>query len=557
MPQAMDAYNRWLAYAHLDEQTRAELEAIRNNPQEIADRFWRGLSFGTGGLRGIMGAGTNRVNAYTVAKVTRGFAKYLNSISELPSCAIGYDSRNGSRAFAQLAAAVLAEKGVRVHLFEELVPTPMLSFAVRYLRCDGGVMITASHNPSDYNGYKVYDRTGCQVSDAVANEIADHIARQSDLVMRLPDFAEYQHKGHIRAIGRDVGDAFQEAVLQHSLLMPPAPLHVVYTPLHGAGNRPVRRMLGSLPNIRVSVVPQQENPDGDFPTAPKPNPENPQAMALAVQLMEELEADICLATDPDCDRLGVGVRTREGSVLLTGNQVGVLLFHFICEGRTVREDMPQGPVAIRSIVTTPMADVIAQHYGVQMVRVLTGFKYIGDKINRLAREGMADRFLFAFEESIGYLIGTYARDKDAVGAAMMVCEMASYYRSLGMDLVAAYQALEERWGIYLSALESIRFEGAQGAADLKRVMEALRQQEQIIGLDIVERVDYLTGETDLPPSDVLTFRLAGGRHLAVRPSGTEPLLKLYLTLQGKESEQAQADMDAFRHAVRAMIDSLV
>lgn len=557
MPQALEAYNRWLNYPQLDEGMRAELEAIRDQPEEIADRFWRGLGFGTGGLRGIMGAGTNRMNMYTVAKVTRGFAKYLSSISDLPSCAIGYDSRNQSAAFARLAAAVLADKGVRVHLFDELVPVPMLSFAVRYLHCDGGVMITASHNPCEYNGYKVYDRTGCQVSDAVAGEIAGHIARQSDLVMRLPEYEQYSRKGQIRTIDRDVGDAFQEAVLHHSLLMPPAPLHVVYTPLHGAGNRTVRRVLGSLPNIRVSVVPQQEAPDGNFPTAPQPNPENPQAMALAMQLMEELEADICLATDPDCDRLGVGVRTKEGSVLLTGNQVGVLLLHFICEGRTAREDMPQNPIAIRSIVTTPMADAVAQHFGVQMVSVLTGFKYMGDRINRLEREGAADRFLLAFEESIGFLVGPYIRDKDAVGAAMLVCEMASYYRSLGMDLLAAYQALEQRFGIYLSQMEAIRLEGPQGAADLARVMDALRQQGQIAGMGIVQRTDYLADETGLPPSDVLAFELAGGWHLTVRPSGTEPLLKLYFTLKGTEAEQAQADMEAFRSDVRAMIDSLL
>ena len=321
--------------------------------------------------------------------------------------------------------------------------------------------------------------------------------------------------------------------------------------------RGVRRVLGSLPNIRVSVVPQQEAPDGNFPTAPQPNPENPQAMALAMQLMEELEADICLATDPDCDRLGVGVRTKEGSVLLTGNQVGVLLLHFICEGRTAREDMPQNPIAIRSIVTTPMADAVAQHFGVQMVSVLTGFKYMGDRINRLEREGAADRFLLAFEESIGFLVGPYIRDKDAVGAAMLVCEMASYYRSLGMDLLAAYQALEQRFGIYLSQMEAIRLEGPQGAADLARVMDALRQQGQIAGMEVVQRTDYLADETGLPPSDVLAFQLAGGWHLTVRPSGTEPLLKLYFTLKGTEAEQAQADMEAFRSDVRAMIDSIL
>ena len=332
MPTPMEAYEKWLNYPHLAPELKEELEAVRGQDDEIGDRFWRDLGFGTGGLRGKIGAGTNRMNIYTVAKAARGIARYLTRASELASCAIGYDSRRFSREYAGLMAAVMAELGVRVHLFEELVPTPILSFAVRYLRCDGGIMITASHNPREYNGIKVYDRTGCQLNDDAAMDVAASIGRHQDLVARLPDCGEYVDKGMVRPIGRDVRDTFHEAVLERSIELPPEELHVVYSPLNGTGNRPVRRMLASLPKLRVSVVAQQENPDGEFPTTPRPNPELPEAMELCVQLTEELRADICIATDPDCDRVGVGVRTAEGVKLLNGNQVGALLFHFICEG---------------------------------------------------------------------------------------------------------------------------------------------------------------------------------------------------------------------------------
>lgn len=550
MSNPLESYEKWLRYPQLDETLRQELSQLAGQEDEIADRFWKDLSFGTGGLRGKIGAGTNRMNLYTVSKAARGIARHLLRQSELASCAIGYDSRRGSRTFARLMAAVMAELGVRVHLFDELVPTPILSFAVRYLRCDGGIMITASHNPREYNGIKVYDRSGCQLNDDAAREVAAGIARHQDLVTRLPDYAEFAEKGMIRPIGRDVYDAFHEAVLERSIELPPEELHVVYSPLNGTGNRPVRRMLASLPNIRVSVVPQQENPDGEFPTTPRPNPELPEAMTLSLALTEELGADICIATDPDCDRVGVGVRAEQGVKLLSGNQVGALMFHFICEGLRAKENLPEQPAAATTLVSTPMADEIAADYGVKLYKVLTGFKYIGDIINRLERDGGADRFIFAFEESIGYLIGPYIREKDGVGAAMMVCEMASYYKRQGMTLIDAYQELEARYGVFISRLETLRYEGRKGEELMREKMDALRQMSEIAGLRVLEKTDYLHDETGLPKSNVLRFVLEGGRQAVYRPSGTEPLLKLYLTVRCTSREEGEKDMQTF--AARAL-----
>lgn len=543
MSKPMEAYEKWLNYPHLLPELRDELLAVEGRADEIGDRFWRDLGFGTGGLRGKLGAGTNRMNIYTVSKAARGIARHLTRLSDLASCAIGYDSRHGSLEFARLTAAVMAELGVRVHLFEELVPTPILSFAVRYLRCDGGIMITASHNPREYNGIKVYDRSGCQLGDEAAAEVAAGISRHQDLVSRLPDYGEYAQKGMILPIGRDVRDAFHEAVLARSIEMPPEELHVVYSPLNGTGNRPVRRILSSLPKLRVSVVPQQENPDGDFPTTPQPNPELPEAMALSIALTEELGADICIATDPDCDRVGVGVRTDEGVRLLSGNQVGALLFHFICEGLRADERLPEQPVAVTTLVSTPMGDEIARDYGVKLYKVLTGFKYIGDIINRLERAGGADRFIFAFEESIGYLIGPYIREKDGVGAAMMICEMASFYKRQGMSLLDAYASLENRYGCFISRLAALRYEGQEGDARMRDVMDQLRQAQDIAGLKILEKTDYLSDDTGLPRSNVLRFALEGGRQLIFRPSGTEPLLKIYLTLRCDNRDEGEKEME--------------
>lgn len=548
MSKPMEAYEKWLNYPQLDAGMRSELEAVAGQEEEIGDRFWRDLGFGTGGLRGKIGAGTNRMNIYTVAKAARGIARHLTRSSELAGCAIGYDSRRMSREFAELMAAVMAELGVRVHLFEELAPTPILSFAVRYLRCEGGIMITASHNPREYNGIKVYDRSGCQLGDEPAAEVAALIGRHQDLVSRLPEYDEYLQKGLIRPIERNVFDAFHEAVRARSIELPPRELHVVYSPLNGTGNRPVRRILAALPNLRVSVVPEQEMPDGEFPTTPRPNPELPEAMALSAALTEELGADICIATDPDCDRVGVGVRTDEGVKLLSGNQVGALLLQFICEGLKADDRLPEQPVAVTTLVSTPMADEIARDYGVKLYKVLTGFKYIGDIINRLERDGGADRFIFAFEESIGYLIGPYVREKDAVGASMLICEMAARYKRQGMTLADAYAALEARYGCFLSELETLTYEGQKGAELMQEKMDSLRGAKTIGGLAIKEKTDYLTDDTGLPRSNVLRFVLEGGKQVIYRPSGTEPLLKLYLTLRSDSREAGEKEMEKLREA---------
>ena len=555
MNSIRSAYQRWLDHPGMPEDLKQELLHMRDDPGLQEDCFYRSLSFGTGGLRGTMGAGSNRMNDYTVLRATRGLAKWLHAQGDLPSCAIGFDNRHQSRRFAQLVAAALADSGVRVHLFEELCPTPMLSFAVRYLRCDGGVMITASHNPKEYNGYKVYDATGCQILDEAAEEIKALMEAEEELVPAFPAYDDQLHKGFIRPIGRDVQDAYHAAVLGLSVMTPSTPLDVVYTPLHGAGLRAVRRVLGDLPNIRLTVVPEQEHPDGSFPTVPKPNPEDPAAMALASELMLKEGADICLATDPDCDRLGVGVRLKDGHRFLSGNEIGVLMLHFICEARTLKGTMPECPTAVKTIVTTPMADAIAQQYQVKLIQVLTGFKYIGNTINRLARDGQEQRYILGFEESYGYLSGTHVRDKDAVNAALLVCEMASYYKGVGSNLWEAYEALCERYGRFNTALETLQFEGAQGAHRLQRVMASLREAPLVAGLPIAQRTDYLHDDTGLPPSDVLVFQLEGDRTLVVRPSGTEPLLKLYLSLKAGEGEEADA-MAAFRQAARQMVEEI-
>lgn len=556
MRNTQELYRRWMDFESMQGELKADLEAIADDQEQINDRFYRSLSFGTGGLRGKMGAGTNRMNVFTVAKASRGLAKYLAALSDLPGCVIAYDSRNNSALFARITAAALAQGGVRVHLFAQLAPTPMCSFAVRYFKCEVGVVITASHNPAEYNGYKVYDKHGGQITDEAAAKLSGLIAQQKDLVGVFPDYDALARKGMIRLIERDVWDAYQEAVLALSIQAPTFPLHVVYSPLHGTGNRPVRQMLSNLPMVQVSVVPQQEMPDGNFPTCRKPNPENPQAMALAARLMEDIEADICLATDPDCDRLGVGVRTRDGTRFLSGNEVGVLLLHFICEGRLAKGTMPDNAVLIKTIVTAPMAQAIARNYNVQVINVLTGFKYIGEAMNRLKREGQLERFIFAFEESLGYLSGTHVREKDAVNAALLVCEMAAHYASQRMTLVDAYRALETRFGVYLSGLCTFVFEGQEGAKTMARVMAGLRRAGSVAGYEVLSRVDYLVDTTGLPASDVLAFTLAGERQLIARPSGTEPILKLYLSVQQGEGEDGARKLEALDQAARQMITAM-
>lgn len=545
----MQAWRRWLEHPGMPEELMQQLQLIKDDEQAIRDHFFGGLAFGTGGLCGRMGAGSNRINDYTVNRVSRGLAAYLLKQGDMPSCVIGFDSRLNSQHYAQLAAAALAERGVRVHLFEELVPAPMVSFAVRYLRCDAGVVITAGHSPSDYNGYKVYDATGCQLLHEAARQVSASIETELELCTRFPDLEQLTRKGFVRPVAWEVRDAYSDAVLKLSILTPPAVLKVVYSPLHGAGMRTIRKVLGAMPNVELSVVATQEQPDGTFPTVEQPNPTDPVALELAAQQMLEEEADICLATDPDCGRLGVGVRLKDAVHFLSGNELAALLTHFICEGLTNQEQMPPCATAVKTIGISPMVDVIAKHYDVRTAQVLTDFKYIGETINRLNRDGVVQRFVLGIEEGNGYLSGSHVRDRDGVNAAMLVCEMASYYKSVNSNLLDAYQALRRRFGCFKTAVEKLQLEGEQGAARMGRIMAALRGADAIGEWTVEERVDFLKDNTGLPASDVLALTLEGNRQLVARPSDTEPTLQLRLTVGCPDAQEAQAQLALLQAAV--------
>ncbi len=544
-------YREWLGHPGLPEDLKRELEAIRGRPEEIRERFGGDLAFGTGGLRGVMGAGPSRMNVLTVARASAGLAEYLKRRNARPSCAIAFDTRLNSALFARIAAAALADRGVRVHLFVEPVPTPTLSFTVRELQCDAGVVITASHNPAQYNGYKVYGPDGCQIGPETAAKLAALISREPAPAPLPP--AAPEEGGEILRIGAELMEAYEEAVLRQSVLKPAQPLHVVYSPLNGTGAGPVVRVLGRLPGIRVTVVSEQAAPDGRFPTCPKPNPEHPEAMALAARLAVDTGADLCLATDPDCDRVGVGVNAAGGVRFLSGNDVGVLLLHFICACRTAQGRMPARPVAVKTIVTAPMAEAVAAEYSVELRDTLTGFKYIGEQIGLLEKEGGTDRFLFGFEESAGYLAGTYVRDKDAVCASMLLCEMASHYLSRGMTLLDALSELRAKYGCWLSRLLSFPFEGADGSERMRRVMAELRASPALGGFGAPRVTDYLEAGTGLPVSDVLSLDFGQSGRVVARPSGTEPLLKAYLSASAATEAEALLRLDALEEAVRGAV----
>ncbi len=522
----------------------AELqEMLRNmSEDELGDSFYRDLAFGTGGLRGVLGPGTNRMNVYTVARATRGLGHYLLKNSSAPSCAISCDSRIHSRDFAELAAATLAEMGVRVYLYRTLMPTPMLSFAVRDLNCTAGVMITASHNPAKFNGYKVYGADGCQITLEAAEEILGYIQKEETLVDTLPDFNAALEKGTVSYITDETIERYYACIDRLRITRCTYPLKVVYSPLNGTGNVPVREMLRRLGNIQVSVVPEQEMPDGNFPTAPYPNPEIREAMKLAIEQTVREKADMCFATDPDCDRLGAGVRRGDEVTLISGNDMGILLLDYICSHRPAGGD----PVAVKTIVTTEMAVPVCARYGVELRNVLTGFKFIGEQIGMLEKQGRRDRYIFGFEESYGYLSGTDVRDKDAVNAAVLVCEMAAYYKSQGKDLLARLDELREEYGFYAQRLLTFQYEGEKGAEQMAGIMTGLRAPAEDFdeaAWQGFSRVDYLKDDTGLPSSDVLSFTLKDGRKIIVRPSGTEPKLKAYLFASGKNQQAAEAALD--------------
>lgn len=543
----LTVYQRWREQVR-DPELSAELSAIVGDEAEIEDRFYRELEFGTGGLRGILGAGSNRMNLYTVAKATQGYSSYLRKNVQNPSVAIAYDSRIHSDLFARTAAEVFAANSIQVYIYPKLMPTPALSFAVRDLNCGGGVVITASHNPARYNGYKVYGPDGCQITTQAAKAIQEEIDRVDPFEdVRWTDFEEQLARGSISYIGAETVSRYLQAVGTASVLPPEAPrdVAIVYTPLNGTGISCVPRCLEEHGFTNITIPEEQKNPDGNFPTCPYPNPEIREALTVGLDWAEQTRSDLLLATDPDCDRVGAAVRTADGYVLISGNEMGVLLLDFICKMRRKNGTMPQNPVAVKTIVTTPMAARVAEHYGVELIDVLTGFKFIGEQIGLLEQRGEENRYIFGFEESYGYLSGSFVRDKDAVNASLLICEMFAWYQNQGKSLVDVLNKLYQTYGYFESRLLSFNFEGSSGFARMQSRMDSLRNVPpgEIAGFPVENRVDYLTEGIGLPKSNVLRHFLAGGLEATVRPSGTEPKLKVYLTAVGKDRAESRGIAD--------------
>ncbi len=558
--ESIELYNLWCEKAVDDPDLRSELLSVSGDEDAINDRFYRDLEFGTGGLRGVIGAGTYRLNVYTIRRATQGLADYVKESFEKGSVAIAYDSRIKSDVFAKQAASVLAANGIKVYIYSELMPTPMLSWAVRYFKCSAGIVVTASHNPAKYNGYKVYGEDGCQITLDVANTVIgkiNNVPMFGEYSAKKTDFDEAVKSGMIEYIGQEVIDAYLDEVSKHGVhteLVASSGLKVVYTPLNGTGNKPVRAILKKIGISEVTVVPEQENPDGNFPTCPFPNPEIKEALAKGLELCKTVKPDLLLATDPDCDRVGIAVPDKDGNyVLFTGNEVGALLLQYICSERTKLGTMPEKPVAVKTIVTTDIVRKICEEYGVELREVLTGFKFIGEQIGFLEKDGEADRYIFGFEESYGYLAGSYVRDKDAVVASMLICEMAAFYRTNGISLLEARENMYKKYGNYVHTQKSFQCEGASGMERMKEIMADLRTNspKEIGGLKVLSVADYVASEkTDLatgekasitlPKSDVLSFFLENDASVIIRPSGTEPKIKAYYTTIGATREEASA-----------------
>ena len=544
----LEKKNNWLNCPAMTTELVNELTGM--DDEALHDSFYRNLTFGTGGLRGVLGAGTNRMNLFTVAKATRGLAGYLKEAFENPSCAVSFDSRIHSEDFARLTAAVLAEEGVSVWIYPQLQPTPMLSFAVRHLHTDAGIMITASHNPAKYNGYKVYGADGCQITLEAAERTQHHIDAQPDLSDMLPDFEQYLSEGRIRYITEETIEAYYQAIGRLSVKPVTEPLHLVYSPLNGTGNVPVREIMKRMKNIQVEIVTEQEKPDGRFPTCPYPNPEIREAMELTIRKTIETGADFCFATDPDCDRMGAGVRNGNEVQLISGNDMGILMLDFLCRNKKANNPLP--PVVVKTIVTTEMAAALCGRHGIELRNVLTGFKFIGEQIGLLEKENAADRFLFGFEESYGYLSGTDVRDKDAVNAALLLCEMASDLKAQGKTMLDRLQELRSEYGFFAQRLKTFEYEGEDGAKHMAAIMKALRQPMGSFEqgrLQEAGRTDYLLDDTGLPKSDVIEFRMRNGDKIVVRPSGTEPKLKAYLFARGENQANAEKALDGLEEMV--------
>lgn len=556
MADIQKMYELWLDKAVADPDLKTELESVSGDEEGKNDRFYRDLEFGTGGLRGVIGAGTNRMNVYTVKKATQGLAEYILENGVEKSVAIAYDSRNKSDYFAKSAAEVLAANGIKVHIYKELMPTPMLSWAVRRLKCGAGIVVTASHNPAKYNGYKVYGSDGCQLTLEAADIVLSKI-NKIDIFggVKSVDFDKAVADGSVSYIEDSVIDEYIAKVREQSLhsdLVPTSNLKVVYTPLNGTGNKPVRRILKEIGVKDVVVVPEQENPDGNFPTCPFPNPEIREALQCGLNLCEKEKPDLLLATDPDCDRVGIAVPDGDHYELFTGNETGALLLEYICKERIALGKMPKNPVAVKTIVTSDITKAICAKYGVELREVLTGFKFIGEQIGLLEKDSEENRYIFGFEESYGYLAGGYVRDKDAVVASMLICEMAAYYRTKGITLIEARKKMYDEYGVYFNKLGNFTCEGASGMERMKEIMAGLRANapKTIGGLDVLAVTDYTasvktmadgsTSAVTLPKSDVITYNLADDASVIIRPSGTEPKIKVYYTTKGADKDAAVA-----------------
>ena len=563
----MTEYERWLSQPLDDPDLTEELKSIQGQEDEINDRFYRELEFGTAGLRGVIGAGTNRMNVYTVRKATQGLSNYLLKHAEgkPQSVAIAYDSRIKGVLFSKESAAVLAANGIKAYIYPQLMPTPALSFAVRHLKCDAGICVTASHNPAKYNGYKAYGSDGCQITADMADGITQEIGALDIFSgVKKMDFEEGRKQGLIEYIGDETMGAFLDNVYKESLIDDASNLKLVYTPLNGAGRVCVLRILERIGIKDVTVVPEQEYPDGNFPTCPYPNPEFREALQKGLELCEKVQPDLLLATDPDSDRVGIAVNQNGEFKLMTGNEVGILLLDFIARVKQEQGKLPAHPVAVTTIVSTDMVDPIAQHYGIEMRRCLTGFKYIGDIIAELEeKEGNADSYLLGFEESYGYLSGGYVRDKDAVDGSMLICQMASYYKRQGKTLVDVMNELYETYGYYQNATLNFAFEGEDGMKTMQKIMDTLRQEPpaEIAGTKVVGRSDYLLSQSygdkkgviDLPKSNVLEYRMENGCKLIVRPSGTEPKIKIYLSGKGATMEESLAEIEKMKAAAPGLL----
>lgn len=541
-----EKYQQWLGF---DEDTKAELLAITDE-KEIEDRFYKDLEFGTGGLRGIMGAGANRMNKYTVSKATQGLADYLKAeFDGEKSVAIAHDSRNNSRQFAIYAAEVLCANGIKVYLYDTLMPTPVLSFTVRYLGCTAGAVVTASHNPKEYNGYKIYDETGCQLCPDQANKVIGYVNAIEDLkAVPHMDLEEAKKKGLYQSIGSEVLDAFLKEVRKQSLYEEPSNIKIVYTPLHGTGNIPVRKILEGM---NISVVKEQELPDGNFSTVRSPNPEEKDALTLALKQAEREDADLVFGTDPDCDRIGAGVKHDGKYVLITGNQMGALLVNFVLNMK--KDSLNSKSTLVKTIVTSELGANIARSFGLQVAETLTGFKYIGDQINRYEKSGDRE-FIIGYEESYGYLVGTHARDKDAVVSSMLVCQMAAYYYNQGKTLIDALNDIYDKYGYYLDSLDTFVLKGIEGAQKIQSLMTEFRENGSKFFDNTKKVYDFSKGIADLPKENVLKYIFEDGSWLAIRPSGTEPKLKVYYSIQDKSRENAHARLDALKAHLHEIIN---